>query len=375
LTHLLVTNDYPPKLGGIQTYLRELWRRLPAESFVVLTAARVGSREFDRREPYAIERVRARTLLPTPRLVHRVRRLAERTGAGLVVLDPAFPLGLIGPRLGVPYGVVLHGAEVTVPGRLPGSRRLLRDVLAGASLAVAAGPYPETEARRIAAGSMPPTVNVPPGVDTYRFRPRSPTERLAARRRFGLGEAGPLVVSVSRLVPRKGMDVLIEAAARLATTRQTLTVAIAGSGRDEERLRRLARRRAAPVRFLGAVPDGELPALCGAADVAAMLCRDRWIGLEREGFGIVFVEAAACGVPQVAGDSGGAGDAVIEGTTGLVVRRPADPRAAASAIAVLLDDEALRRRLGAAARARAVADLDLDVLAGRLEAALWEAGG
>ena len=122
--------------------------------------------------------------------------------------------------------------------------------------------------------------------------------------------------------------------------------------------------------FLGRVPDADLPALYGCADVFAMCCRDRWSGLEQEGFGIVFVEAAAAGVAQLAGDSGGAAEAVTDGQTGIVVRHPQDPEAVAIALARLLDDPALRCRLGAAARRRAVTDFSYDLLAARLGASL-----
>ena len=131
-------------------------------------------------------------------------------------------------------------------------------------------------------------------------------------------------MSVSRLVPRKGMDVLIDAAVRLRTDVPDLTVAIAGRGRDSDRLAGRIAEYGAPVRLLGGCPTPTCPALVGAADVFAMLCRNRWLGLEQEGFGIVFLEAAAAGVPQVAGASGGAGEAVADGETGLVVRRPTD---------------------------------------------------
>src|SRR5439155_17481918 len=131
-------------------------------------------------------------------------------------------------------------------------------------------------------------------------------------------------VSVSRLVPRKGMDTLIQATALLAAARPDVTLAIAGGGRDRGRLERLVRTSGAPVRLLGRVDDDRLPSLYGCADVFAMLCRNRWRGLEQEGFGIVFLEAAAAGVAQVAGDSGGAAEAVIDGGTGRVVTRPDD---------------------------------------------------
>src|SRR5207247_1653761 len=141
----------------------------------------------------------------------------------------------------------------------------------------------------------------------------------------------------SRLVPRKGMDTLVEAAARLAPNHPGLTVAVAGAGRDRSRLERLARRSGSPVRFLGRVPDADLPRVHGMADVFAMACRNRWAGLEQEGFGIVFLEAAACGVPQVAGDSGGAAEAVLDGEAGLVVRPAMDAGAVAVAVGGLRD--------------------------------------
>jgi phosphatidylinositol alpha-1,6-mannosyltransferase len=166
------------------------------------------------------------------------------------------------------------------------------------------------------------------------------------------------------------MDVLIEATAALAHTRPDLTLAIAGTGRDRARLERLAARFGAPVRFLGRVPFADLPDLYACADVFAMLCRNRWAGLEQEGFGIVFLEAAASGVPVVAGASGGAGDAVADGETGTVVDRPGDPAAAAAAVGALLDDPALAAAMGGAGRARAEADFTYDLLASRLHGAL-----
>ncbi|MGH9230999.1 MAG: glycosyltransferase family 4 protein [Acidimicrobiales bacterium] len=365
MSHLLVTNDFPPKLGGIQSYLWELWRRLDPDSFTVLTTSHDGAAEWDAAQAFRVERTTQKMLMPMPATVRRIDSLAADTGAGLVMLDPALPVGLVGPRLRGPYGVVLHGAEVTVPGRLPVTRRLLGRVLRGAAEVVAAGGYPAVEAERAAGRPLPVTV-VPPGVDTERFRPLDPEQRDKARARFGLPQEGRVVLSLSRLVPRKGMDVLIEAAARVGSTRADLVVAIGGSGRDRARLDRLVSRTGAPVRMLGRVPDDELADLYGCADVFAMLCRNRWGGLEQEGFGIVFLEAAACGVPQVAGDSGGAAEAVADGATGLVVERPSDAGAVAGALAGLLDDPDRRRAMGAAARERAVAEFGYDRLAGRL---------
>jgi phosphatidylinositol alpha-1,6-mannosyltransferase len=271
--------------------------------------------------------------------------------------------------LRLPYDLVLHGAEVTVPGRLPLSKQTLAHVLRRARHIVAAGGYPAAEAEHAAGRTLPITV-VPPGVDTERFAPLEPAQRVEARAHFGFADDAEVIVGISRLVPRKGFDTAIRAAALLRTSRPDLVLAIAGGGRDETRLRQLADRVRAPVRFMGRVSHDELPLLYGCADLSTMLCRNRWGGLEQEGFGIVFLEAAACGVPQVAGDSGGAADAVDDGVTGLVVRHPDDPRAVAAAFEQLLDDPTRRTAMARAGRARAVAEFSYDVLAHRLGVAL-----
>ena len=365
MKHLLVTNDFPPKIGGIQSLLWEWWRRLPPDSFAVLTSPYAGAAAFDAAQPFHIERTREPVLLPHPWMVRRIDAMATRVGAHLVVLDPAVPLGLVGPSLRLPYDVVLHGAEVTVPGRLPGSKQALAHVLGHARHIVAAGGYPAAEAERAAGRSLPVTV-VPPGVDTQRFRPLGPDERHAARRMFGLADDAEVIVSISRLVPRKGFDTAIRAVARLRTSRPKLVLVISGGGRDDSRLRRLAADLQAPVLFLGRVPNDDLPRLYGCADLYAMLCRNRWGGLEQEGFGIVFVEAAACGVPQVAGDSGGAAEAVADGRTGVVVGQPEAVDEVAAVFEALLDDPARRAEMARAGRRRAVEEFSYDVLAERL---------
>ncbi len=371
MTHLLVTNDFPPKVGGIQSYLWELWRRLPPGEAVVLTTPHPGDAAWDSDQPFRVVRTPDKVLWPTPSLARRIDSLATEVGADLVLLDPALPVGLLGPKLSRPYGIVVHGAEVTVPGRLPVSRHLLSRVLRGASVVVAAGGYPRTEAERAARRPLP-TVLVPPGVDPDRFRPLPPGERRDTRVRLGLPTDGPLVVSASRLVPRKGIDVLIKACDRVAASAPLLSLAIAGSGRDRPRLERLARRSRVPVSFLGRVPDDDLAALVASADVFAMLCRNRWFGLEQEGFGIVFLEAAAAGVPQLAGRSGGAHEAVVHGGTGLVVEEPRSVAAVATALSSLVGDPDRAAQMGAAARARAEEDFAYPILARRLAEGLAE---
>ena len=243
MRHLLVTNDFPPKVGGIQSYLWELWRRLPPGDVTVFTASsHPRAQEWDRQQPFEVVRAPAPVLLPHPGLARRLRAEAGRRGAKAVVIDPALPLGLIGPSLGLPYAVVLHGAEVTVPGRLPVSRQLLARSVRRAGLVIAAGHYPEAEARRAVGEGRPfPRVaQILPGVDTARFHPLSREDRARARQHWGLPPEGPVVLSTSRLVPRKGVDTLVRAAGLVARHVPGLTVVVGSTGRDRPRLEKLA---------------------------------------------------------------------------------------------------------------------------------------
>ncbi len=363
MVSLLVTNDFPPKLGGIQSYLYELWRRLPAEETIVLTTPHRGAEAFDAAQTFRVERTRAPVLLPGPGIARRIDRLASEIEADVVFVDPMLPLGLAARRIRTaPHVIVTHGAEVTLPGRVPIVDRVAGAVLRRADGIVAAGGYPGSVAASVA-GRRLPGVEIPPGVDVERFSPPTPEARDAARDRFGLDARRPVVLGVSRLVPRKGFDVLIEAVAGL----DDVQLAIAGTGRDEPRLRRLAERHRLGSRavFCGRVSDGDLPALYGCADVFSMLCRDRWGGLEAEGFGIVFLEAAACGVAAVAGRSGGSHEAVADGETGLIVE-PRDVAAVRDALASVLGDDERRREFGVRARRRAVEEFSYDVLVQRL---------
>ena len=364
--HLLVTNDFPPKVGGIQAYLWELWRRLPSDAVAVMTTRYKGAAEWDAAQSFRIKRVREPVLLPRPGLARAIDRFADEVGAELVMIDPALPLGWIGPYLSHPYGVVVHGAEVTVPGRLPIGRQVLRRVLRGAKIVIAAGSYSADEAER-AAGRSLPVVNIAPGVDTERFVPLDASARAAARERLALGADAPVVVAVSRLVPRKGFDVVIRACSQLEARHRGLTLVVGGSGRDRRRLERLARRLGSNAVFLGRFDERDKAALYGLGDVFAMPCRERWNGLEQEGFGIVFVEAAAAGVPQIAGRSGGAAEAVSDGVTGIVVDEPSNVDAVAAALDALLSDADLRRVMSEAGRNRVEQEFAYDVLADRLK--------
>jgi phosphatidyl-myo-inositol dimannoside synthase len=374
--HLLVTNDFPPKIGGIQSYLWELWRRLPPDSTTVFTTPYEGSEAFDAASPVRIIRSRQKVLLPTPTVARQVLTLARSLNVTHVVLDPAVPVGLIGPwlvRQGLTYSVVLHGAEVTIPGRLSFTKAALGLVLRQASHVISGGQYALDEAERCAGRTLESTV-IAPGVDTDRFHPLSDIDRQAVRSSAGLPSLGtqPVVFTASRHVPRKGIDTLIDTCAEVAPQVGGICLAIASTGRQRESLERRARRAmrrsggSLDVRFLGRISDEQLVGLYAASDINATLCRSRWFGLEQEGFGIIFVEGGASGIASLAGDSGGSGEAVIDGVTGAIVPRPVRVAQAAPVLYQLLKDPIKLREMGAAARLRTVEEFDYAKLAVRL---------
>ncbi len=306
IKHLLVTNDFPPKVGGIQSYLFEIYRRLDPESYVVATTTTEGAAAFDKEFPGKVIRLRSR-LLPVAGTRADLRAVAKDSGADLVVYDPVWPIGALREGLGLPYGLIAHGAEVVLPAKLPLVASSMRRSIAGARGVVAAGSYPARAIR----GLVPdvPVYEVVPGVDLDRFAPsRSPEERRAVRDRFMGDPRLPMILFVSRLVPRKGADRVLQAAALLE---RPVEVHIVGSGRDRVRLERIARRLRVKAVFHGVLPDGELERIYQAADVFCFPARSRWFGLEQEGFGIVLVEAQASGARVVCTRSGGTAEAVV----------------------------------------------------------------
>ncbi len=337
---------------------------------MVLTTDHQGADDFDRNVGFQVQRVKG-PLLPTASLAKKIDELAEKFGADLILLDPALPLGMLGRRLHRPYGLVLHGAEVVIPSKIPALSGLLKGVMRDAKILIAAGRYPAQCAFDLLGDSTtdPVIQIVNPGVDVDRFAVASEMQKLEIRRELGLTE-GLAVLFVSRLVPRKGADSLIKAMAMLNRDESPPQLWIVGSGRDKGRLSRLIERSGIDAVFLGKLSQDKLVALYGAADIFAMLCRNRWFGLEQEGFGIVFLEAQACGVPCLVGDSGGARDALEPGGSGFVLDNPRNAKSVSLALDTLIRNPELRLKMGSRARYFVESDFDYRKLADILKDAI-----
>ncbi|WP_037577256.1 glycosyltransferase family 4 protein [Phaeacidiphilus oryzae] len=372
---LIVTNDFPPRPGGIQTFVHSMALQLPPEKLVVYASTWKDGAEvarFDAVQPFPVIRDRTRMMVPTPRVTRRAAEILRAEGCTSVWFGAAAPLGLMAPalrRAGARRIVgMTHGHEAAWA-QLPGSRQLLRRIGAGTDTLTYLGEYTRS---RIASAIGPEAAarmaHVPPGVDDSVFRPDSGGDKVRAR--LGLTDR-PVVVCVSRLVPRKGQDTLIRALPEILRRVPETVLLIVSGGPYRADLEKLAAETGVSesVRFTGAVPWDELPAYYGAGDVFAMPCRTRRGGLDVEGLGIVYLEASATGLPVVAGDSGGAPDAVLDGETGYVVGGR-DVGAVAARVAELLLDAGLRRRMGEAGRAWVEGTWRWNILAERLAALL-----
>jgi phosphatidyl-myo-inositol dimannoside synthase len=347
---LVVTNDFPPRQGGIQTFVAALLARRPPESLVVLASDSPGSAEYDAALPYPVIRRATGMLLPTPATARAAADLARRHGCDSAFFGAAAPLGLLAPALraaGVGHLVgATHGHE-TGWVALPGARQLMRRIAGGLDVLTYISEYTRSRLEPALRGRTR-LAQLSPGVDVDVFTPGA--DGAAVRRRYGLGEA-PVVVCVSRLVARKGQDVLVAGWPRLLARHPDARLLLVGGGPAEASLRRAVAARGLEhsVVLTGPVPAAELPAHYAAGDVFAMPCRTRRAGLDVEGLGMVFLEAAACGRPVVAGTSGGAPEAVQDGVTGHVVD-PRSPEEVADAIAGLLAGPTRARKMGGAGR-------------------------
>jgi phosphatidylinositol alpha-1,6-mannosyltransferase len=373
---LVVTNDYPPRPGGIQSFVHELAVRQPPGSLVVFASDWKGSAEFDAAQHHPVVRYRSGLMLPTPDVARQAAALARSEGCDTAWYGAAAPLGLLTPALRRRSGIArtvasTHGHEVGWA-LLPGARQMLHRVGRHNDVVTYLGAYTR---RRLAPalGRHPRLVRLSSGVDTEVFRPDTGGDEV--RRRHGLADR-PVVVCVSRLVPRKGQDVLVRALPEIRRAVPGAALLVVGGGPYRATIERLARENAVEqhVVVTGSVPWPELPAHYDAGDVFAMPCRTRRRGLEVEGLGIVFLEASATGLPVVAGDSGGSPDAVLPGETGELLDGT-DVRAVARAVIGYLADRDRARAAGARGRRWVEDRWRWDVLARRLGALLEDEPG
>jgi len=341
-----VTNDFPPRPGGIEQFLINLVRGLDPEATRVLAARWPGDAEHDAAQPWRTDRIGRRPLLPTPGLARMIRDAADDHRADVVVFGVAWPLAELADRVGRPTLALTMGHEAGMA-RVGLGRAVSRIADRADALGVLSA-FTRRELEPWTRGRAP-VHDVLPGVDVDAFSPQ--VDGGAVRARHGIAADAPLVVCVSRLVARKGQDVLVAAWPRVLSQVDGARLLLVGSGPWEQRLRRQVADAGLEgvVTLTGAVPWAELPAHHAAADVFAMPCRTRNRGLDVEGLGIVYLEAQACGVPAIAGRSGGAPEAVRHGETGLVVDG-ADAAQVAAAVVDLLADPTRRTTMGAAGR-------------------------
>jgi phosphatidylinositol alpha-1,6-mannosyltransferase len=369
---LVVTNDFPPRPGGIQAFVHGLAVRRPPGSVVVYAPAWKGAAAFDAVQPFDVVRHPGSLMLPEPGVLRRASALMRAERCDSVVFGAAAPLGLLAPALrrrGAERIVgITHGHEAGWAS-LPVARSLLRRIGDDVDALTYLGEYTRSRmARALSPAGAARMARLAPGVDETLFRAGAGGAEIRAR--HGLADR-PVAVCVSRLVPRKGQDALIRAWPRVLATVPDAALLLVGGGPYRAELERLAASEgvAGSVVLTGSVPWEELPAHYDAGDVFAMPCRTRRRGLDVEGLGIVYLEASATGLPVVAGDSGGAPDAVLDGETGVVVPGRSVPRVA-DAVAGLLADPERAAAMGRAGRAWVEREWRWEVQAARLDALL-----
>lgn len=344
---LLVTNDFPPRPGGIQAYLHQLALALPADDIAVYAPDWPDAAAFDARLPFPVIRHRGTLMLPRPTVLQRAAGLLRELHCDTAWFGAAAPLALLGPalrRAGARRVVACsHGHEVGWS-MVPPGRVALRRIGADADVITAVSQYTR---RRLASAFGPKAALeiLSPGVDCTAFRP-DPGARAEIRRRYRLGDA-PVVLCVSRLVARKGQDTLVQALPEIRRRVPGAVLLLVGEGPRRGALHRLAESGgvADAVVCTGAVSWTELPGYYAAGDVFAMPCRTRGHGLDVEGFGLVFLEASAAGLPLVVGDAGGARETVRAGDTGELVNGR-DVAAVTRTIATLLADPEAAAAMG-----------------------------
>lgn len=362
---LLATSSFLPGRGGIETYLAELCLELSPNITVFAPAERDGM-AIPHHLPYPTEGYEGSLLFPSDRIVAAIEAAAESAGTDRVLLGTPWPLALLGPRLrraGLRYAVIVHGAEIMVPGAVPYLRSRLSQALAEADLLLPVSAFTMSKVTKlIGKRRLPPVEILRARVDTDRFRPG--IDAVGIDNKYGL--AGRQVILVlGRLVRRKGVHRLIRVFPNIAHHHPDVCLVIAGTGPQEKTLRQDGAVLGEQIVFTGRVSDADAPALYAAADVFALPVADRWWGLDAEGLGVVLLEASACGVPCVTGRSGGTPEAVVDGKTGFVVDAQ-DEEQLVGSISKLLSQPDLAREMGVAGRRHVVAEFAERSLPGAL---------
>lgn len=349
---LVITNDYPPKPGGIQTYLGNFVDAYPHPVRVLAPAD--GPATGTRIGEEVVRRGSSRFMWPTQSVIDWFVSEARQFEAEAILFGAPHPLSRATTRLredlGIPVGILCHGAEVTIPAAVPGLRSWLRHILRSADVLFAVSRYTQRKVSRLTGRDV---IAIGAGVDVHTFTPaEAPPEN------------DPLIVGcVSRFVPRKGQHRLIAAATELKDRGTDVELLIVGKGRMEKKLRRLAAQSGVPVRFEVDVPWARLAGLYREMDIFCMPCRTRWGGLEIEGLGLVFLEAAAAGLPVLAGTSGGSPETVVPGRTGFVVDSVND---IVEGLDILIADPDRASTMGAKGRLRVVEEYVWDRVVGQL---------
>lgn len=361
----MVTSSFLPGRGGIESYLAELCTLL-APRLAVLAPPERDGHPIPGGLGYPTHGLHSGSLLiPTRRVVRAIAELAARYETTKIVLGTPWPLGLLGPALssmGLNYAVIVHGAELLVPGAVPGLRRRMARAMAGADLLLPVSGYTGDVLRNLVEGSglpVPPIERLHARVDLDRFHPE--VETRPTRARLGLSSGDKVVLCFGRLVKRKGIHRLVEALPRINKRVPGAVVVIAGTGPELGGLTKLAQKTPGRVIFAGRVPDDEAPAFYALADVFTLPVTDRYFGLEIEGLGVVLLEAAASATPCVTGRSGGTPEAVLDGRTGYVIDGD-NVDALADKISHLLDNPETARSMGAAGREHVDQEFSRDAL-------------
>ncbi|MBP3087984.1 glycosyltransferase family 1 protein [Corynebacterium sp. sy017] len=356
---LLVTNDFPPTLGGIQSYLRDFVATLPANDVVVFASTQneCDAQSWDAQQQYKVYRWGAKVMLPTPATVRRLQEIIRAEKIDTVWFGAAAPLAMMAGaarRAGAKKVIAsTHGHEVGWS-MLPGARQILRYIGNSCDVVTYISSYTLNRFRR-AFGDNPHYVHLPSGVSLDYFQPIATSQKEQKAAALNWHSGGPHIVCISRLVARKGQDLLIRAMPDIVSEFPNAQLIIVGGGAYEAKLRKLALKtfglHSSHIVFSGKLSDGDMLSALQAADVFAMPARTRGAGLDVEGLGIVYLEAQACEIPVVAGNSGGAPETVTHATGVVVDGR--DRAGLALALCAILKDKKRAQRMAQAGRVHA----------------------